>query len=259
MTTPVHLHLMRVLPAFLRPYRRIFLLSHMRAYTSLFGHIMGSHPEIEGYYEFQIGYHSWRSLIRQKLHYFYYHGHSPKRRAQYLLDKILHNGHRLDASILNRPGDVYVFCLRPPEETIPSIIQLYHRIAPEHRWATESGAFDYYMSRLTGLEHLSRKLDCRYLYIDAECLTNDTARALAFLTEHLNLTMPLEPEYHRGPMTGQPSRGDPSERIESGRVVTTRSPKPPLEDDRRLSQATNRYGEVRSTLIDRSGCAYLRS
>lgn len=255
MTTPVHL--MRVLPALLRPYRRIFLLSHMRAYTSLFGHILGSHPDIEGYYEFQIGYHSWRSLIRQKLHYFYYHGHSPKRRAQYLLDKILHNDHRLDASILNRPGNAYVFCLRPPDETIPSIIQLYQRIAPGHRWTTESGAFDYYMSRLTGLEHLSENLACPYLYMDAECLTNDTTRALTFLTYSLNLTTPLEPEYHRGPMTGQPSRGDPSERIESGRVVNTLSPKPPLEDERLLSQATNRYLEVRSTLADRSHCACL--
>ncbi|WP_201170825.1 hypothetical protein [Halorhodospira halophila] len=243
---------MRVLPALLRPYRRIFLLSHMRAYTSLFGHILGSHPDIEGYYELQIGYHSWRSLIRQKLHYFYYHDHSPKPRAQYLLDKILHNGHRLDASILDRPGDVYVFCLRPPEETIPSIIQLYQRLAPGHQWTTESGAFDYYMSRLTGLEHLSETLRGRYLYIDAECLTNDTTRALAFLTDNLNLATPLEPEYHRGPMTGHPYRGDPSERIDCGHVISTPSTKPPINDHRHLTEAITRYHTVRRQLA--GGC-----
>ena len=32
------------------PYARIFLLSHMRAYTSLAGRILGSHPQINGYY-----------------------------------------------------------------------------------------------------------------------------------------------------------------------------------------------------------------
>jgi len=32
------------------PYARIFLLSHMRVYTSLAGHILGSHPQINGYY-----------------------------------------------------------------------------------------------------------------------------------------------------------------------------------------------------------------
>jgi len=32
------------------PHARIFLLSHMRAFTSLAGHILGSHPQINAYY-----------------------------------------------------------------------------------------------------------------------------------------------------------------------------------------------------------------
>ncbi|MGV8991151.1 MAG: hypothetical protein ACOH1Q_07075 [Thiobacillus sp.] len=32
-------------------YARISLLSHMRALSSLAGHILGSHPQINGYYE----------------------------------------------------------------------------------------------------------------------------------------------------------------------------------------------------------------
>ena len=39
-----------------KPCARIFLLSHMRAYTSLAGHILGSHPQINGYYEMHLGY-----------------------------------------------------------------------------------------------------------------------------------------------------------------------------------------------------------
>ena len=38
-----------------KPCARIFLLSHMRAYTSLAGHILGSHPQINGYYEMHSG------------------------------------------------------------------------------------------------------------------------------------------------------------------------------------------------------------
>ncbi len=57
-------------PPLVLQHRNIFLLSHMRANTSLFGHLMGSHPEVEGYYEMHIGYHSWRSLWRQKLLHF---------------------------------------------------------------------------------------------------------------------------------------------------------------------------------------------
>jgi len=37
-------------------YARIFLLSYMRAFTSLAGHILGSHPRINGYYEMHISY-----------------------------------------------------------------------------------------------------------------------------------------------------------------------------------------------------------
>ena len=35
-------------------YQHIFLLSHMRANTSLISHILGSHPQISGYYEMHL-------------------------------------------------------------------------------------------------------------------------------------------------------------------------------------------------------------
>lgn len=37
-------------------HARIFLLSHMRAYTSLAGHNLGSHPSINGYYKMHISH-----------------------------------------------------------------------------------------------------------------------------------------------------------------------------------------------------------
>ncbi|TCS68990.1 hypothetical protein EDC61_1225 [Sulfuritortus calidifontis] len=47
-----------------RPHARIFLLSHMRAFTSLAGHILGSHPQINGYYEMHISYWDAAALDR---------------------------------------------------------------------------------------------------------------------------------------------------------------------------------------------------
>ena len=48
------------------PYARIFLLSHMRAFTSLAGHILGSHPQINGYYEMHLSYEDAAALDRQR-------------------------------------------------------------------------------------------------------------------------------------------------------------------------------------------------
>ncbi|MBM4190547.1 MAG: hypothetical protein FJ210_07540, partial [Betaproteobacteria bacterium] len=40
-------------------------MSHMRAFTSLAGHILGSHPQINGYYEMHISYADAAALDRQ--------------------------------------------------------------------------------------------------------------------------------------------------------------------------------------------------
>lgn len=46
-------------------YARIFLLSHMRACTSLAGHILGSHIRINGYFEMHISYENAAALDKQ--------------------------------------------------------------------------------------------------------------------------------------------------------------------------------------------------
>lgn len=47
-------------------YARIFLLSHMRAHTSLMAHILGSHSQINGYYEMHLDYEDASALDRQR-------------------------------------------------------------------------------------------------------------------------------------------------------------------------------------------------
>ena len=76
-------------PTVIKSYRHILLLSHMRANTSLFGHVLGDHKEINGYYEMHIGYYSWKSLIRQKL--LFSENHKIKDGSTYFFDKVLHS------------------------------------------------------------------------------------------------------------------------------------------------------------------------
>ena len=53
-------------------YSRIFLLSHMRAFTSLAGHILGSHPQINGYFEMHISYDDGKEELIQAGEVFYF-------------------------------------------------------------------------------------------------------------------------------------------------------------------------------------------
>ncbi len=47
-------------------YARIFPLSHMCTHTSLMAHILGSHPQINGYYEMHLGYEDASALDRRR-------------------------------------------------------------------------------------------------------------------------------------------------------------------------------------------------
>ncbi|MGB5261635.1 MAG: hypothetical protein WBO34_14095 [Gammaproteobacteria bacterium] len=75
-------------------YARIFLLSHMRAFTSLAGYILGSHTRINGCFELHISYEDVSSLDKQ-LEVFRQH-ETLKENGHYLFDKWLHNDYRLN-------------------------------------------------------------------------------------------------------------------------------------------------------------------
>ena len=154
--------------AILLPKTHIFLLSHMRAYTSLFGHIMGSNPAICGYYEMHIGYHSWKSPIRQKLLYF--RQETAKPGFTCMFDKILHNEHNVALDVLNSRRARNLFCLRRPQDVIPSILKLYRDIDPAHEFNSEAFATRYYVDRLAMLNNMAEHIERGFFYFDAESL-----------------------------------------------------------------------------------------
>ena len=125
-------------PSLLNGKKHLFLLSHMRANTSLMGHLLGSHPEINGYYEMHIGYYSAKSLLRQKA--LYCEAHSLKSNSTYMFDKVLHNEHEVTDSMLTNSRCHFLLSIRSPEYTVPSIVSLYRKAHPEQIFLPSTSA-----------------------------------------------------------------------------------------------------------------------
>jgi len=237
--------------AILMPKQHIFLLSHMRAYTSLFGHIMGSNPDICGYYEMHIGYHSWKSLIRQKLIYFKHE--EPKPDFSFMFDKILHNDHNVALALLNSSRIKAIFCIRRPQEVIPSILKLYQGIDPSHEFNSESFATNYYIQRLATLERFATSMNQPFYYLDAESIKYDADRCLPSLSDWLQLETKLSPNYEMQRNTSKKRSGDTSSRIGAGKIINDHSHYTDFKHDAELlSKATLVYNRARKTLISKS-------
>jgi hypothetical protein len=203
-------------PGLVLRHRNIFLLSHMRANTSLLGHLMGSHPEIEGYYEMHIGYFSWKSLWRQK--YLYLSTHRTKPESRYMFDKVLHDSHYVRPELLMRKHSRTLMMLRSPEQSIKSLMTLYRQRRPELPEATAEGATRYYVDRLATLADTAHAIRSRYFYLDAECLITATAPTLAAMSEWLGLQSLIPAQYSTFAKTGHGNSGDDSSRLKSGKV-----------------------------------------
>lgn len=203
-------------PKHLLAHRNIFLFSHMRANTSLFGHILGSHPDIEGYYEMHIGYYSWKSLWRQKL--LYLENHALKPTSRFFFDKLLHDYCVVSPDILARPSTRCIFMLRRPDKTIPSIVGLYRKIQPDHEFAQVIGAADYYLRRVKELAHIATAMPDGFYYLDADDLIEHSTTALEDLSKWLELSQNLTPEYKMFSKTGAPQAGDPSDLMKTGSI-----------------------------------------
>lgn len=244
-------------PNVLFPQKHLLLLSHMRANTSLIGHLLGNHNDINGYYEMHIGYFSWKSLLRQKIEFF--DAHPTHTQSLYMFDKVLHNEHYVSPEILCRENVTPLFSLRNPIDTIPSIIKLYSVVNPQHEFFSLIGAVDYYEKRLDSLLELARKITQTFHYVDAEAIKTKTDDTLTYLTRTLSLTDPLKPTYKANIKTGQGDSGDHSENLKKGFINKNPSHYQdfcwPGGEKERLS---NKYLEVRDEMIKLAKSACLK-
>ncbi len=123
-------------PSLLKSRHYVFLLSHMRGYSTLVSHILGSHPEISGYAEDRLSYRTQLDLL--KLRCVIYRLGNYKTGCRYFLDKVLHNEFALADTILNRRNVHIVFLIREPAATLKSMVAMHHKTLQEGRTPSRS-------------------------------------------------------------------------------------------------------------------------
>ena len=230
------------------PGGRIFLLSHMRAYTSLAAHILGSHPSINGYYEMHLGYEDATALARQAAAYREHETFKPG--SRYLLDKLLHDDYVLRPERLGIADIRILVALAEPARTIRSIVHLFAQKPDPAPYASPAAAANYYMNRVRTLAAFCRTSDWTYHYFDAELLPHAPETLLPRLAEWLELDMPLSTRYEVFGLTGKARRGDTSARLLSGRIERVRNDYSAVcvpEDT--LREAVAVYRECRAQII----------
>lgn len=196
----------------------VFVVSHMRSYSSLLCHILGSHAEISGYAEAQLSYFGRNDLHRLAAKVRAITDGAELRR--YVLDKILHNHLEIAPNVLSRPNVKVIFLIRGAEDTITSILNMSRAMAHTGRFSDPERVLDYYVTRLAKIDAYSEQLARGALLVAAERLIADTAVTLAGIAQWLNLDSPLSSTYRTFRFTGAPGYGDPSPNIKVGAVVT---------------------------------------
>ena len=236
------------------PREYVFVLGHMRSYSSVLCHVLGSHPEISGYGEMRLAYGRPRDLVRLRARVARSLGTAPKGRL--VLDKILHNPYDVSLRILDGAAQINpIFLVRRPAETLPSILRMAKRLGYEE-WTGVEGAAAYYADRLAGLERLGGF--CRHaLVLRAEEIITDTTATLDAIARLLDLGEPLRSQYSTFPETGVAGRGDYTDALRSGEILQLEpeaAPQPIPTDV--LAEAELAYARCMTTLTGAFGEAF---
>jgi hypothetical protein len=235
-------------------YARIFLLSHMRAFTSLAGHILGSHPQINGYYEMHLSYEDASALDKQ-LEVFRA-GDVLKENSRYLFDKLLHNDYALKPERLGMADIRILVALAEPEHTIKSIVHLFAQKADPDLYASPVEAANYYIARVNALADFCQTAPRRYFYFDAELWQRAPEQLLPRLAGWLELDSPLSERYETFSHTGKAGKGDSSRRIHGGSIDNTRVDYSHIAiPEDALRAAREAYRECRERIIARAADA----
>ena len=194
----------------------VLILSHMRSYSTLLAHLLGSHPEIAGYAEMNLPYARRRDLLRLRAQVA--RSLDGDLEGRFVLDKMLHDEHPLGREILSDPNVYPVFLVRRPAETVSSILKMNERLPDRQLYPGEGEAVGYYAGRLETLAQLGRDRKGPAFVIRAEDLVTDPEVTLAGLGRFLGLSTPIQTTYSTFPLTGVPGRGDFSDAIREGRI-----------------------------------------
>ena len=233
-----------------RARRNLFVLGHMRSYSSLLCHILGSHSQIDGYCETHIKYRTRFDLLRLRSRVVRLTGEPL--RGCYILDKVLHN-YPLATSILRSPNTLGLVLVRRPQPTVQSIVNmgLHCSDIPWHRDLDVVAR--YYEERLAALVGLADALRGRVMFIEAESLLSRTLDVLQGISNLLELNEPLRSDYRRFAHTGEAGFGDPGEVISTGRVSSEARARrtPVILPSPMVSRLETAYATCSASLRDR--------
>ena len=229
--------------------RHLFLLSHMRSYSSLLAHIMGSHPQITGHSERLRSYRRRRDLIKARYEDYLSTGDGSYR---YFLDKVLHNEYAISDDVVRLAEMRAIVFLREPSTALPSIIRMGREMLADENYADHRQVVDYYIGRLQALARSCDAMRTTPLYFDARDIIEKSSAVLQRITSWLDLEPPLSTEYTVFADTGETYRGDPSANLKRGRIV---SPAESPPDDSNiasdlLAQAHQCYLDCRRRLLN---------
>lgn len=234
-------------PSILSTYQNIFLLSHMRSNSSLLGHLIGSHDEINGYYEVQQDYLTSQDFLLQKIKFAMANKIKPQ--SRYFFDKLLHNGVNIDCNLVQQRNAVVLISLRDVNATIPSIMKLAQR----ENWhdKSEEYAARYLLRRLDDLANYGQQLKGKYAYFDADLLRDKSEETLKFITEVLGLVTQIPAEYNVQSLTGVGGAGDTSDAIMSGKIMPNKNTSD-VNEFVSGQEIQNKFNDVRALLINNS-------
>jgi hypothetical protein len=235
------------------PHLYLFLFSHMRSYSSLLSHVLGSHREVSGYVETHLKYRSRLDLVRLRWHVAMATGAIPT--GRYLLDKLLHNFMLIPRQLRDSQQLRTLIFVRKPEATLRSILHLGAMRSTANWYTDQHRVAEYYCARLAWLAAVGAHLRERAFVFPAEALLDDTDALLLHVANHLGLATPLQPHYQVMRLSGEPGYGDVSTNIKSGAIrrgdIDELQTSPSIQIDPALLDRCNRaYRACMMTLVD---------
>jgi hypothetical protein len=195
----------------------LLMISHMRSYSTLIGHILGNHPRVFGHRERHRSYTTSKDLAAFRYHMFLESGKAGK---GYAFDKLLHNHCEVSDEVLQNAKVKLFAVLRKPEATMKSVLNLGRLKGETTGFGDEGWVRDYYCGRLLRICEDVERAPLGVRYFDADEMRNNTAAILRGFERWLDLDGGLSEEYELFEDTGaQGGRGDWAGQIRTGKVV----------------------------------------
>ena len=198
------------------PRKPLFVISHMRSYSTLLTHILGSNPQIAGGREMLQSYRDYSDLVKLQVKCRKWTGEL----KPFVLDKILNDQYVVSPEFLKKYDAQVLFTIREPLPAITSIKTLFEQY--KKTTYSEEELVQYYVGRLQTLRTLSDQIKDHTttpLAFHADDVVNHSEETLDFLSQSLKLHTPLCRTYALHQETGKMNEGDPSENIKAGKIL----------------------------------------